>query len=975
MLLTVLLALMILSMNAAQTINSTKSDTNTVYYIGNTSSVFKNGYILCDSDTPTCHIECNADYACEQATINATFSDHLYLECNNRYSCRQITVYGPSNSSNIHCNEYYSCHLGTFELSDTPFVHMLCGGVDGKTSYSCASSEMDVARSYSVDIECTHSRSCEFDINATFVGDSIRVLCNDSSSCNAITVHALQANQVHIACNGDVRSSCGGLSVFCPSQYENQCNLDCGTGNEQACTLGVYTTDNYTDGFLNISIDSCPVSSDPACASISMHCMDSGGVSTYYYNPNITQSSCSNYECCPITDYQLDIGCNEGADCVVNCTQNDPFDVDCYSAVIDATKSTSLTLYCESAASCRFAFVSCPMDGDCNIICKGDSSCFFLHLNATLSANTSVSCGAGSDSCKYVRFYLSNNTNVHIVCDTDGSCYGVEIDVSNSENVNIICNGGCGGGNSHVYAYNTTTTDISCSQSGSCSGLIVYGKDAETVTMNCEASGSCWNAFLFCPIEDGSCHLNCKDSQSTTGSCTNTWIKLDGTYLTGYEYSPLNLSCPSNAYDCADITFDCEHYDVVSGGTPYTDYEWNAFAQQYECSDHSCCPVYTEILCEKGQDCYIQCNDTGSLLCSNAIIDAKDATSLTVDCIDGQCRGARFECPSASNTSCHINCDTPLACQYAAFSSNGATDINIQCTDYSACDYMQIDITSERNVVHMNCSQSGCVAVEFMNYGVDSVSNIMCDSCPSSSFRFNLSKTISVECNDVYACTRTEFYGGSGGDVTFDCTAESACSRIRLYVSEVDSFALTAHVNNSFGSTSDSILKPPSHIESGTHITCGAEKACYNFRYGGIIDFVNDWLDMQCSSTVNGCSDDVTVECLDGQLWKETIVSYNGDEYVCDPTSQSMFCCPYGDTGTTRTPQETEQTQGPEQTEATQSPQQTSTNSTDTADTTDIGATIVSTKAIHGGDDDDGASCLSVTISVLFIILFYFVCC
>eukprot|EP01083_Nonionella_stella_P078342 214341_1 len=969
-------SLIAISTNYAEIINATETVGNTVYYIANTTRAFEEGYIICDENTPICHVECNGEYACYETTINATFAEELFLECNDRYACSSITVYGPTNSSDVQCNAYYSCDNTNFQFADTPSVHMYCSGISGQTSNACALFNLDVSRSKSVDIVCAEPQSCNSGhINATFITNSVDILCNASSSCGSNTLHALQANQVNVACNGDIRTSCSGLNVYCPSEHTNQCNIDCGTGTEKACNyFNIYTADNYTDGFMTVAIDSCPYANNPSvsCAQFAMRCLDSDSYTTYHYDPDSTLSYCSNYGCCPITDFQLDTQCNEGEDCIVNCTQNDPFDIDCFVATIDASKASSLTLYCETDAACNIASVLCPIGGDCNIICEGSSACASLILHASLSSNTNLTCGAGTYSCKSLNLYAENNTNVNVLCSIGGDCGGARFRVSNSENVDIICDGDCA---DYIYAYNTTKTDITCAESGACSGLWVEGKGSDAVTVNCEASSSC-RVRLFCP-EHGSCTLNCIDTQSTTGSCTNSWMLFDGTDLTDYNSSNMfNLSCSSNEYDCADIIFDCEHYDRVSGGLPYTEYEWNPFAQRYVCSDSVCCPKWIEIVCEAGQDCHIECNDTGSVICSNARINAKDASSLTVDCIHGQCQGTIFECPSASNTSCNINCDSSSLfqpCWYAEFYGNGATDINIECTGSGpgVCRDMIIDIRSDQNVVNFNNSQAGCDDLDFINYGLDSVSNIFCDHCYSASFKFNSSKTISVECNDEYGCNSASFDGGFGGEVNFECNAFKACHGARLECSHADSLTFAANVNYSISESGSSsydglYLTPPVNVESGTDITCSAEKACHNLRIGSS-GFVDHWLDMQCTSDTRVCSN-VTVGCYisDPNGVYETTLSSDTNstsEYICDSASSSLLCCPFGVTelGTT---QETQETQSPQETQRTQD----NTADTHVAETTEM----YSTTGGPAGGNDDNASNFSILYSILLSFIFLF---
>eukprot|EP01083_Nonionella_stella_P064399 167769_1 len=904
--------------------------TDTVYYVANTSSAFEDAYILCADDKPICVIQCHDEDSCSGTTINATLSKHLYLECNDRNSCQEITVYGPTNSSNIQCNEFNSCRFGDFHFADTISVQMYCGGPSGQNSYSCSSLNIDVSRSESVDIQCTEKYSCDdANINGTFVTDSINIFCNESQSCASTTVYGSQANQVNAACNGDISGSCYRINLYCPSKRKNQCNIDCGSGTEKVTSVNVHTADNFTVGFMNVTVDSC---SSSECPYFNMRCLDSGTTTSYYHQTEMGTSYCSDYDCCPITDYKLDNQCNAGEDCIINCTQSDPFGINCESSHIDSSRATSLTLYCQSYRACWGTRVLCPFGGECNVVCQGDSACRSLAVNSSLSMNTNLSCGAGESSCQHMQLYATNNTNVNVVCHIGSNCLTSWMYVSNSENVNIICDGPCSSyGYARISAYNTTRTDISCTESSSCD-LHIYGMGSDAVYVNCEAPGSC-DLLLHCPNEENSCHLNCKDTESSTGSCGRSRIYLDGEYLSDYEHSNvLNLSCPSNAYDCAGIVFDCEQYGSNTG-SQRTAYDWNPFTQKYDCVYPTCCPIYTDILCEAGKDCHIECNDTGAVSCSNTIINAKDATSLTVDCVDGLCGGAHFECPLASNASCNVNCEADKSCRYSKFNGNGATDINIQCTaSHQACDNMQINIASENNLVNLNCSSCNdiefinygansisniscdyCDDIEFINYGANSISNISCDYCRSSEFKFNLSKSISVECINDYSCSNVIFSGGSGGDVAIECNSLSSCYSTRLKFSQVDSFVLKANVNNTFG-TGSSYLYPPVHIQAGTHIYCGEETACdkLGIQLPTDLEFEDDWLVMECDSPSNVCSD-ININCWTWSPygWWETTLSSTDGEYICNPASESMICCPFGGVNVTQSTPSPERTDVP----------------------------------------------------------------
>eukprot|EP01084_Bolivina_argentea_P106114 190000_1 len=294
-------------------------DLDTEYYFANISNEFESGYIECAADKPNCHIQCHATTSCRNLHINASLTQNLLLECGESFACQSIMVYGPNVSASVECRTIRSCYDALFELDDTQSVNVKCDGSSSSRftqSYACQLAEINAARAEVLDIQCLARSSCrDTTVNGTFVSNSINVLCNRYYGCEDANIYGLFANEVNVFCNNTQPNgfrSCIGLTVYCPSQREHQCNFDCGSADvdtDLCSQIDIYNADNYTAGFLNVSMDTCslspPFRAGYACSEFTTHCLSSGLSTEYYHTPNSSYSDhCTNYGCCPITDYK-----------------------------------------------------------------------------------------------------------------------------------------------------------------------------------------------------------------------------------------------------------------------------------------------------------------------------------------------------------------------------------------------------------------------------------------------------------------------------------------------------------------------------------------------------------------------------------------------------------------------------------------------------------------------------------------------
>eukprot|EP01083_Nonionella_stella_P304834 1061012_1 len=918
-------SLICIRVNHAQTaISPTTSDVDTEYYFSNTSNEFESGYILCTAQKQNCEIKCHADSTCSSLTVNASLAQNLLLECDGSDACDHITVYGPDVSVNVQCISPISCQYGVFQFDDTKRVNITCDGWSDTTSssHACRYSEINAAMAEDLNLQCMGRRSCYLaTLNGTFVSNSILAQCNHYSSCSWLEIHGSHAPEVNVFCKDTdtVSYSCQDLTVYCPSERENQCNFDCDAGGGQSCKqIDVYHTDNYTIGFLNVTMDACS-SAPKYCSSFDSFCIDSGSTTAVYYTPTFNQSYCEDYDCCPITDYKPNLTCEDDSDCVINCTAiNDPFDIQCLRATIDARNANSLTLLCGTFEGCMWAKVTCPV-GNCTVICSGDitdNACENLAINASLSTNTNIQCLGG---CEWMKVYATNNVDVDILCT--GYCRGSEFYLANTATVHIVCNGdnSCatmGSFRTEFYVESTGNTDIVCDSAESCWDMVVKAMGSDNINVDCRATSglaSCEDLHLYCPDTEGSCNLQCADTTniSNYGSCEDATI-LFSAYQILDPYAPiLNLSCPANENDCKSLKFDCKHYNgnINPGATPHTLYGWNAAARQSYCQRDSdfCCAKYDEILCEPDQDCIVVCNDTQR--CSSTVINAKYATSLTVSCVESQsCYDTYFECPLDSNASCSLDCSGD--CYRAHVFGNGATQVDLQC---QSCSKIAVHITADDSTSNVNCTN--CYYLNFRNYGRSAISNIHCDgtsACRSSIISANASKSVMLSCSGSESCLGNNMYV-TAEDVTIDCNSKDACANLNWDLADSDRLTVNANANYSF---SDTIWNgnwysfyPPYQTANSTRINCGIDHECFGLEMKLQDEVTVDFLDISCNDPTDGCAN-VSVFCSasggHNTFTKATTLFSPSGTYYCDP--QSMGCCPFGNTdvGTTQSPQTTQ---------------------------------------------------------------------
>ena len=109
----------------------------------------------------------------------------------------------------------------------------------------------------------------------------------------------------------------------------------------------------------------------------------------------------------------------------------------------------------------------------------------------------------------------------------------------------------------------------------------------------------------------------------------------------------------------------------------------------------------SQITCEPGIDCNIDCSDAGTTCGSWKIINATTATSLTLLCNEANsCYGTTIYTPNSIDSTTTIECDGDRACfstdiYYSgdATSSPSNHSINLICST-SACQIMEINVSN-----------------------------------------------------------------------------------------------------------------------------------------------------------------------------------------------------------------------------------------------------------------------------------------
>ena len=473
---------------------------------------------------------------------------------------------------------------------------------------------------------------------------------------------------------------------------------------------------------------------------------------------------------------QKSLLCTPNADCIINCTSIDPIN-GCYDTLINASDSLSLSLICSSTShslgGCQSAQIYCPSNGICDISCLQQKSCYSSTIYS--SKHTNITCYKETDTCFDTILIANNSQNVDVTCY--GSCYSFNIyafNVSNTTRLSCIGDYSCDSINLFVnYSNNVIINAIGDS---ALQFSFIYGYQAEQMKMLCAthngeySSCSHTNVYLpsFTSINNPRYHLNLEGKHQNLDLSLftiNGWLDVDISYngcnecqsISKCLLGDITLFCGDNYSEMVLLSgTSCGNNTVCNCNHGFINMNTNWS------NDYQQCAMFDSFYqCKNGQDCIIDCNYDVDISCYNAVIDAKNASSLQLICNSdsslssiGACQSSHIYCPTGKDSECHIACLKSNACQNIEITANsGSSLLNVTCTDFYSCS--DIDIFGEyADNIHVNCINSvyACISMDiYANFA----NNIMliCDGTAIESYPRNYAQNYMAICKwiELYA--------------------------------------------------------------------------------------------------------------------------------------------------------------------------------------------------------------------------------
>eukprot|EP01084_Bolivina_argentea_P196992 337659_1 len=260
----------------------------------------------------------------------------------------------------------------------------------------------------------------------------------------------------------------------------------------------------------------------------------------------------------------------------------------------------------------------------------------------------------------------------------------------------------------------------------------------------------------------------------------------------------------------------------------------------------------TTITCESGKACVPDCTIPS---CQNAIIDATQATSLILDCVqDLSCQNAHIKLPiSINRTFVDIGCIGASSCKMSTIVSNNniknsIQSIQLECDATRSCDGLQFDGT----VNNITNFQLGCNR----NY-----------SCNALTLTIHANSTddfISIDCvYGKYSCAGMHanvIINYMAGLVLTCAYTPYACYHTNITVHAVQIEAVYIHclcaskacISSTFYVSADSILRELS-IDSSGRSSPYIDKAPFYQSLLSVSSNYIKWLNIYCHA-VNGCN-------------------------------------------------------------------------------------------------------------------------
>ena len=270
-----------------------------------------------------CQINCNEKLSCNNVIVDASMSQTLNLHCNNDTACWGMTLKSAASVSNVvNCSHPGACMQSTFNIISTnaslssPTVDIFCHGFSENNTdtsgcpyyfcYSpCSGNNFYIKNASNATIHCGF-HGCvqnQLYVNAEYLHVNL--------GYNSTYYLSLQAQMVNkgVIINGNAESAMNGVALWCPTQTDSYCTINCNT--ENACSVD----NDFTNVLIpNAGYENMQINSNDGNISVSAICYGRNDDLTDWYRgalDNVTsmiylsneELKCNNCSCCP---YSID---------------------------------------------------------------------------------------------------------------------------------------------------------------------------------------------------------------------------------------------------------------------------------------------------------------------------------------------------------------------------------------------------------------------------------------------------------------------------------------------------------------------------------------------------------------------------------------------------------------------------------------------------------------------------------------------
>eukprot|EP01083_Nonionella_stella_P316992 1152286_1 len=539
------------------TINATQSLSLTIYC--NDASSCEYSTILCPPQS-ICHVECNGRYSCSDTIIHANRSSILQLYCTQHRSCFLSTIFGAQSLVDIDCSADRSCVSSTFHLNTTANVTLHCHHTDSTdTDNACSTNAFYVNNASYAHFEFDSEYKNEGGISNIIYGMHIN--------------HTLSIQCNGIKCSRD-------LDVYCP--IHAQCIFITNEHDMTSSSLDIVQFAIPNRDYHHLSMH-CISSTSATCSSVDqriIRCLDTGNTSVIAYDDIDNKWHCFTHEnhCCPSNWMQNSddtVTYCHTTDCIVNCSAKP-----CAFKTVNATGSTSLTMYCEADYACQGSHVVCPSD-ECHVLCTSHYACQYMLVDGTVPlALLNIECRSAAYECQYmtVHTHMRSDANIRIQCGDEWSTRSCVRSTFNLHtlthiDVDIACVGAFACYYSSWFITGINTVSWDCVSRSSCELSLMDAATSSQLNVLCDGRQACYANAIRCQ----SCSIQCTDY---VRSCRYFIINIVSTDAN------LNLDCPLNPtsnYVCDNIETHCD----IDHQTQIT---YEPIHGIFECSDSICCP-------------------------------------------------------------------------------------------------------------------------------------------------------------------------------------------------------------------------------------------------------------------------------------------------------------------------------------------------------------------------------------------------